>query len=170
MSWLLSGHHVINFSTRCGFQHLQDSSQDMAQNIISSPGEGTKDPWLCLLTKLLLFCPVAFVPLLSSLIQLILWLKTWFSSKESACQCRWCGFSPCIRKIPWRRKWQPTPVFLPGKFHGHRSLVGYSPQSPKELDTTERLHFHFSLLTPFSIISTSEFMQCSWEHQCNGIS
>ena len=42
-------------------------------------------------------------------------------------------------KIPWRRKWQPTPVFLPGKFHGQESLVGYSPWGCKELDTTEQL-------------------------------
>ena len=41
----------------------------------------------------------------------------------------------------WRRKWQPTPVFLPGKFHGQRTLVGYSPWGRKESDTTERLHF-----------------------------
>ena len=39
--------------------------------------------------------------------------------------------------IPWRRKWQPTPVFLPGKSHGQRRLTGYSPQSCKELDATE---------------------------------
>ena len=45
----------------------------------------------------------------------------------------------------WRRKSQPTPVFLPGKSHGQRSLVGYSPWGPKELDTTERLHFLFFL-------------------------
>ena len=47
----------------------------------------------------------------------------------------------------WRRKWQPTPVFLPGKSHGRRSLVGYSPWGGKESDTTEQLHFHllFSL-------------------------
>ena len=44
---------------------------------------------------------------------------------------------------PWSRKWQPTPVLLPGKFHGWRSLVGYSPWCRKELDTTEQLHFHF---------------------------
>ena len=44
--------------------------------------------------------------------------------KESACQCRRCGFDPRIGKIPWRRKWQPAPVFLPGKSHGQRSLVG----------------------------------------------
>ena len=51
------------------------------------------------------------------------------------------GFNPWIRKIPWRRKWQPTPVLLPEKFHGRRSLVGYSPWGCKESDTTERLHF-----------------------------
>ena len=43
------------------------------------------------------------------------------------------------RKIPWGRKWQPTPVFLPGKFHGQKSLVGYSPWGCKELDTAEQL-------------------------------
>ena len=52
-----------------------------------------------------------------------------------------CEFSPCIRKIPWRREWQPTPVLLPGKSYGQKSLVGYSPQGFKELDTTEQLHF-----------------------------
>ena len=45
----------------------------------------------------------------------------------------------------WRRQWQPTPVLLPGKSHGQRSLVGCSPWGHYELDTTERLHFHFSL-------------------------
>ena len=44
-----------------------------------------------------------------------------------------------VRKIPWRREWQPTPVFLPGKFHGQRSLVGYSPWGGKELDMTEAI-------------------------------
>ena len=44
-----------------------------------------------------------------------------------------------------RRQWHPTPVLLPGKSHGWRSLVGYSPWGLEESDTTERLHFHFSL-------------------------
>ena len=48
-------------------------------------------------------------------------------------------FDPWVRKIPWRREWQPTPVFLPGEFHGQRSLVGYSPWDWKESDTTEQL-------------------------------
>ena len=42
-----------------------------------------------------------------------------------------------VGKIPWRRKWQPAPIFLPGKFHGRRSLVGYSPWGRKESDTIE---------------------------------
>ena len=46
-----------------------------------------------------------------------------------------------VGKIPWRRKWQPTPVFLPGESHGQRSLVGYSPRGHKESNVTERLHF-----------------------------
>ena len=54
-----------------------------------------------------------------------------FSSKESACQFRSRQFDPWVRKIPWRKKWQPTPVFLPGKFHGQRSLVSYSPWGRK---------------------------------------
>jgi len=52
-------------------------------------------------------------------------------------QCRRPGFDPWAGKIPWRRKWQPTPVFLPGESHGWRSLVGYTPLGGRELDTTE---------------------------------
>ena len=48
----------------------------------------------------------------------------------------------CFRTIPWRRAWQPTPVFLPGESHGQRNLEGYSPQSCKELDTTDWLSMH----------------------------
>ena len=47
------------------------------------------------------------------------------------------GFDPWVRKIPSRRKWLPTPVFLPGKSHGQRSLEGYSLWGHRELDTTE---------------------------------
>ena len=49
-------------------------------------------------------------------------------------------FDPQVGKISWRRKWHPTPVFLPGKSHGRRSLVGYCPWGCKESDTTERLY------------------------------
>ena len=51
-------------------------------------------------------------------------------------------FDPWIKKIPWRRKWKPTPVFLPGKCHGQGSLTGYSPKGPKESDKTEGLQAH----------------------------
>ena len=52
--------------------------------------------------------------------------------KESTCQCRRRGFEPWVRKIfPWGRKWQPTPVFLPGESHGRRSLEGYNARSFK---------------------------------------
>ena len=54
-------------------------------------------------------------------------------------QYRRLGFNPCVGKIPWRRKWQPTLVFLPGDFRGQGSLVGYSPRVHKEWDTTENI-------------------------------
>ena len=76
------------------------------------------------------------------------WLPRWLSSKESACQCwrrRRCGFNPWVGKIPWRRKWQPTPVFLPGIFHRQRSLAGYSPWGHKvgyDWVTEPSNHYH----------------------------
>ena len=67
----------------------------------------------------------------------------WLGGKESACQfrrrCR-LGFDP------WRRKWQPTPIFLPGKPHSQRSLVGYSPWGSKEENMTEQLSTQAQLL------------------------
>ena len=57
----------------------------------------------------------------------------WLSGKESTCQSRKCGFNPWVGKIPWRRKWQPSPVFfLPRTSHGQRSLAAYSSWSCKE--------------------------------------
>ena len=60
-------------------------------------------------------------------------LPRWLSGKEFACQCRRHGSDPWVRKIPWRRKWQPAPVFLTGKSHGQRSLKGYSPWGNKRV-------------------------------------
>ena len=62
------------------------------------------------------------------------------SDKETSCQCRRhkrCKFDPCIGKIPWRRAWQPTPIFLPEESHGQRSLSSYTPWGCKESDMTE---------------------------------
>ena len=69
------------------------------------------------------------------------------SGKEPTCQCMRCkrlGFVPWVGKIPQRKAWQPTPIFLPGESHEQRSLVGCSPQGRKESDTTEvtRMHTH----------------------------
>ena len=60
------------------------------------------------------------------------------------------GFNPWVGKITWRRKWKPSPVFLPGESCGRRNLVGYSPRGHKESDTTEPLH-----LSPFSSVQFS---------------
>ena len=57
----------------------------------------------------------------------------WLSGKEPTCQCRRHGFNPWVKKIPWRRKWQPIPVFLPGKSHVQKGLVGYSPWGHKRV-------------------------------------
>ena len=70
--------------------------------------------------------------------------------KESTWECRRhrrCGFYPWVGMIPWRRKWQPTPVFLPGKFHGQRSLAGYSPRGHKELDDWTHTSKHIPIIT-----------------------
>ena len=62
----------------------------------------------------------------------LLGLPRWFSGKESTCQFRKHEFDPWVRRIPWRREWLSTPLFLPGESHGQRSLVGYSPWSHRE--------------------------------------
>ena len=74
------------------------------------------------------------------------YLPWWLCQWRVHLQCRRPGFNPWVGKIPWRRKWQPTPVLLPGKSHGQRSLAGYSPWGHKESDTIERLtlSLHFS--------------------------
>ena len=79
----------------------------------------------------------------------VLWQVTLLKNTQLA---PWIPYSPSnllvITGFPstcWRRRWHPTPVLLPGKSHAWRSLVGYSPWGHEESDTTERLHFHFSL-------------------------
>ena len=87
----------------------------------------TSDPW-----PPLTFCPSFFLK--KKIGKYNCFGLPWsFSGKESSCQCRRCGFDPWVRKIPCRRKWQPTPVFLPGESHGQRSLVGHSPWGRKRV-------------------------------------
>ena len=72
------------------------------------------------------------------------------NGKESACQCRRHrihGFESWVRKVPWRRKWQPSPVFLPGEFYWQGSLVDYSRCSCKESDMTECTCTLYNILT-----------------------
>ena len=79
---------------------------------------------------------------LTSKVPKILLLLPPGQSKEPACQLRRHKrhrFTPWVRKVPWRRAWQPTPVFLPGDSHGQRSLEGCSPWGRRELGTMERL-------------------------------
>ena len=76
-----------------------------------------------------------------SILHILCWtyfdgLLRWFGGKASSCHCRRHWFDPCIGKIPCRRKWLSTPVFLPGKFHGPRNLAGFSPWDLRELDVT----------------------------------
>ena len=85
----------------------------------------------------------------------------WFSEKEPACNAGATGdldSNPWVGKIPWRRAWQPTPVFLHGESHGQRSLAGYSPSGCKESDTTEATeHAHF-LFLPGSVLGDCTFL------------
>ena len=72
--------------------------------------------------------PVSLLAVFWEFLTAVFWegFSRWHSSKESACQCRRhrrCLFDPWVSNIPWSRKWQPVPVFLPGKSHGHRSLA-----------------------------------------------
>ena len=70
------------------------------------------------------------------------WWLRWF---RICLLCRRHRFDPWVGKIPQRREWQPTPVFLAGESHGQRSLTGDGPWDHKDSDTTQRLSFHFSV-------------------------
>ena len=72
-------------------------------------------------------------------VYLMIWASLVAQMVKICLRCGRLGFDLWVRKIPWRREWQPTPVFLPGEFHGQRSLVGYSSWSHKESDMTEWL-------------------------------
>ena len=114
------------------------------------------DDWLCQNAILFLFvlfysdCFRIYVICLQFItlcFQIVIphWASQGLSNKESACQCKRRKrheFYPWVGTIPWSRKQQLTCMFLPGKFHGQRSLVGYSPWSCNESDTTEYTHTH----------------------------
>ena len=76
------------------------------------------------------------------------------------------GFDPWVGKIPWRRERQPTPVPLPGKSHGQKSLVEYSPRGPKESNMTEWFHFTYSSRKKFQQVRMSLWNLAQWSAWC----
>jgi len=66
--------------------------------------------------------------------------RLWWQKCKECTRCKRHGLTPWAPAIPWKRKWHLPPVFLPGKFHGQRTLVGYSPQGGKELDMSKHAH------------------------------
>ena len=97
-------------------------------------------------------------------------MDRWCSGKESTGQCRRLrrlGFNPWVRNIPWRRKWQPAPVFLPGKLQGQRSLAGYSPWDRRESDVAELTHTHRGLICLFFIFNPITPGNRSKKYCCN---
>ena len=98
-------------------------------------------------------------------------LSWWLNGKESTCyagehlQCRRCKFSPWEGKIPCRRKWQPTLVFLPGKSHGQRSLVGYSPQCCKSQTQYSDYATNHHHNAPSTKHMNKDYLQGQWVSQ-----
>ena len=90
-------------------------------------------------------------------------LPRWRSGKGLACQCRRHGFNPWVQKIPWSRRWQPTPVFLPGKSHGQRSLAATIHEITKSQTQLEGTHTHTH--TQISLKYSSFYPCCFYLNQ-----
>ena len=114
--------------TYCPETRAQKDNQSLrvsALVTIRIPGTGSSFPK----------CPHLFPLFVLEVLEFLWWL-----SQEKIClQCRRTGFDSWVGKISWRREWLPTPVFLPGEFHGQRSCLGYSPWGRKESDMTKQL-------------------------------
>ena len=104
--------------------------------------------------RLLIFLPAILIPACaSSSPEFLMMCSVHRLNKQGDSRQPYCTpfslasftFDPWVGKIPWRSKWQPTPVLFPEKFHGWRSLIGFSPWGREESDTNERLHIFFSL-------------------------
>ena len=90
-------------------------------------------------------------------------LPLWFRQWRICLQCRRPRFNHWVSKSPWRREWQPTPVFLPGELHGQRSLEDYSPWGHKESDTTEQDNLSLVYKLPDQMKQRILLMEC-WSY------
>ena len=115
------------------------------------------------LPTLLIYSSIsAFPPVLN----IYYMLPRWLNGKESSCQCRRHRFSPWVGKIPWRRKWQPTSVFLPGKLHGQWSLEGYSSWGFNVSDMTEHLNNNYMPCSRTQQWAKPAYSMSSWRLHC----
>ena len=134
LSWNSENHlplsyHTLKKKTNIRVHYTYNVRDAVLRNI---------SPWVC---EIQYWKQSLYTLINRIMVQPLSGLPWWLSGKESTCQCRRPGPDPLVGKMPWRRKWQPTPVCLPGKFHGQRSLVGYSPRGRKRVDiTTLRLN------------------------------
>ena len=124
----------------------ETKGQEPSKDVISAKAYTWPEPWEALGQKVIYrtgACLEASKPIVQNPVYLSAGDAQWLSEEESTCQCRRCrrhGLDPWVGRIPWRRAWRPTPVFLPGESHGQKSLAGYSPWGHRESDTTEHTH------------------------------
>ena len=104
---------------------------------------------------LCLFCCLTY-RVIDTIFLNFIYMRDFPGASDGEASCLQCGrprFDPWVGKILWKQKWQPTPVLLPGKSHGWRSLVGYSPWGCRQSDTTEQLHCHFHTVLVFFFLA-----------------
>ena len=92
-------------------------------------------------------------------------MESGITGQEHTCKSRRhkrCKFNPWVRKIPWRRAWTHTQLYLPEESHGQKSLVGYSPQGCKESDMTEATK-HTCSFTKFQLSSVTQLCPALWD-------
>ena len=130
-SWI-TGSKLLSYFSACSLDSIQSLCDLTCQRSCHSTGSLNLGCGFCIF----LFTVLNYV----SLIMLPLWPSWWRIHLKRVRP----GFDSWVGKISWRRKWHPTPVFLPGKSHGWRNLVGYSPWGHKESETTEWLSLHLT--------------------------
>ena len=131
---VLTGHIVMGWTNCSSMYSWQLSCQGLGARLSGHPSSDTQ---LCASVLSSMKWESLYHPSLRVLLRVKRRLPWGLSGQEPTCQCRRLGFNHWVDKIPCRRKWQPTPGFLPGKSHGQRSLEGYSLQGGKESDMSK---------------------------------